>query len=101
MEKTKKQKQKQDKNKKCELTTVGKGNAKVNFQTIFANDCRITDTKVITPTNHKRNKQRDVNQSEFLAMNCNLLKACKKSDVQSLISFGFCFSYAVIMARNS
>ena len=30
-----------------------------------------------------------MNQSEFLAITCNLLKACEKSHIQGAIGFGF------------
>ena len=52
----------------------------------FSNDCRKTKTIVITPTNHNSIKQHD-DQSQFLAINCNLLKAREKSRAQGAIGF--------------
>ena len=34
-----------------------------------------------------------MNQSEFLAFNCNLLKALEKSRVQGAIGFGFAYNW--------
>ena len=54
----------------------------------FSNDCRKANGKVITPTNHNRTNSA-MNQSEFLAITCNLLNAREKSRVQGAIGFGF------------
>ena len=59
------------------------------FIELFSKDCRRTNTKVITPTNHNRSKQRAMNQSEFLAVTCMLLQAREKSRLQGAICFGF------------
>ena len=50
----------------------------------FSNDCKKT-TKVIAPPNHNSGR----NQSEFLAITCNSLKARGKSRVQGAIGFDF------------
>ena len=56
----------------------------------FSYNCRRTNsTKVITPTNHNRSKQRDSNQLEFLAITCNFLKVRKQSRKQDAIGFSF------------
>ena len=51
----------------------------------LSNDCRKTKTKAITLTDHDR----AMNQSQFLAITCNLLKAREKSRVHGAIGFGF------------
>ena len=40
-----------------------------------------------------------MNQSQFLAITCNSLKAREKSRVQGAIGFGFCFSKVEKLAR--
>ena len=54
----------------------------------FSNDCQKTKTKVSTPTNHNRSRQRD-EPITILAITCNSLKAREKSRVQGVIGFGF------------
>ena len=53
----------------------------------FSNDCRKTNTKVIEPITAGANSA--MNQSEFIAITCNLLKAREKSHAQDTIGFGF------------
>ena len=66
----------------------------------FSNDCRKTKTKLKTPTNHNGSKL-GMNQTEVLAITCNLLKAREKSRVEGAIGFGFTFSSLVeYLARN-
>ena len=47
------------------------------------------NTKVISPTNKNKSKQRAMNQSESLAIACNSLKAREESRVQGAIGFSF------------
>ena len=53
----------------------------------FSNDCRQSNTKVITPTNHNKSERRD-EPIRIQRNYCNLLKARGKSRVQGAI-FGF------------
>ena len=51
---------------------------------------RETNTKVIILTDHSRlGSNSAMNQSKFIAILCNLLKAREKSRVQVAIGFGF------------
>ena len=63
----------------------------------FSNDCRKTKTKVTTPTNHNRRKQRDEpikipRNHSSLAQSAGKI-ACTRGDW-----FGFCFSLATKLA---
>ena len=58
----------------------------------FSNDCRKTKTKVITPTNHDRGKQRD----EPITIPSNYLKLAQSAWRDW---FWFCFSLAEKLAR--
>jgi len=51
-----------------------------------SNDCRKTNTKVISSTNHNRSKER--NEPVRLKNGCKLFKAREKSRVQGAIGFG-------------
>ena len=53
----------------------------------FSSDGRKTKTKAITPTNHNTNSAG--NQSQFIAITCNSLKARGKSRLRGAIGFGF------------
>ena len=57
----------------------------------FSNDCRKTKTKAITPTNTTE-ADSATNQSQFLEINCNSLKAREKSRVHGAIGCGFGFA---------
>ena len=57
-----------------------------NLSERFSNDCRKTNTKVITAT---RGANSAMNQSEFLVITCNLFKGREKSRVQGAIGFAF------------
>ena len=41
-----------------------------------------------------------IDQSEFIAVNCNLFKARESSCVQGATSFGFCSSLVVTLANQ-
>ena len=38
----------------------------------------------------------EINQSEFLEITCNFLKAREKSRAQDTIGFGFCFCFSLV-----
>ena len=64
----------------------------------FSNDCRKTKTKVITPTNHDRGKQRD----EPITPPSNYLKLAQSAGKITRTRrdwFWFCFSLAEKLAR--
>ena len=68
------------------------GNLKENNTTTkfierFSNDCRKTKTKAITPITTGADSA--TNQSQFLEITCNTLKAREKSRVHGAIAFGF------------
>ena len=64
----------------------------------FSNDCRKTKTKVITPTNYDRGKQRD----EPITIPSNYLKLAQSAGKITRTwryCFWFCFSLAEKLAR--
>ena len=72
----------------------------------FSNDCGKTNTKVITATITTR-ANNAMNQSEFLAIICNLFKARENSRAQGAIGsnlvlhgFGFGFGFGFCRLEN-
>ena len=71
-----------------------KGNINLLFFTVFSNDCWKTIPKGVSTNHNIANTRMD--QSELLALSCNLLKARVETCAQVVIGFGVLFGFSFV-----